>query len=405
MPLARGERMGSSQGWLFQVADYGAAYPGAFIASLRALETPCRVLGLSLGFVFSSRVQDPPWLSGLRRDGFPVHVLGAGDPLAARTRALRTLAARHGPTILHTHFGTFDVPAALAALGSRGRTRVVWHAHNALPRGRSFRSAVKDVAKLAVLGRWAWLATASPALIDEAVAHGFPRSRARHVSNGVDLGHATRTRLGREAFRHALGISPDAVVVLAFGWEPHRKGIDLALAALREGAPGPTEPVLLAVGAERLRAYLVEAGGGAIPRRIRFFGQREDVGDLYAAADVFLSASREEGFSYALGEALANGLPVVASDIPGTRWARAAPGVELFRSGDAASLGGALRRSFARPAAEREAAAAGARRFAREQLALAAWARRVADVYRTALEEAPAWPRSADPLEASGART
>ena len=70
---------------------------------------------------------------------------------------------------------------------------------------------------------------------------------------------------------------------------------------------------------------------------------------LYAAADVFVSASRHEGYSYAVGEALACGLPVVLSDIDGTRLFTRAPGAFTFPPGDSPALAAQLDRVLADP--------------------------------------------------------
>lgn len=80
------------------------------------------------------------------------------------------------------------------------------------------------------------------------------------------------------------------------------------------------------------RARLVIVGGGELESELRrlaadqgvagqveFTGQVDDVGAHLAAADVFVSASRSEGMPVSVLEAMAWGLPVVASDIPGNR--------------------------------------------------------------------------------------
>ena len=52
-------------------------------------------------------------------------------------------------------------------------------------------------------------------------------------------------------------------------------------------------------------------------RRVSFLGRREDVSELLQAADLFVLPSRNEGSSNAVLEAMATGLPVIATDVGG----------------------------------------------------------------------------------------
>ena len=52
---------------------------------------------------------------------------------------------------------------------------------------------------------------------------------------------------------------------------------------------------------------------------VRFWGHRDDIADFYKSADLFIFLSKQEGLSAAVMEAMATGLPVIASDIRGCR--------------------------------------------------------------------------------------
>jgi len=223
--------------------------------------------------------------------------------------------------------------------------------------------------------------------MQEMIGCGFPARRACYIPNGVDLDHATTPRDGREAVRRELGVRDGATLALLFGWDPLRKGVDVALDAVAALARGEVEVVLALVGTEPMDALVRERLGGAVPPWLRVVRPRQHVADLYAAADVFISASRAEGYPYALGEALANGLPVVVSDIPGCEWAREIPGPRFFPSGDAIALAAALAEVARWPAERRARHAQEARSLAYGRLSLASWAERVAALYRRALDE------------------
>ena len=371
---------------VLHLADYGGAYSGNFVASLRALSGPCDALGLRLAFAFSESKVARPWIDALRAGGTPVHLLRREGSLSERTSAVGRISTEENAAILHSHFGTYDLPATLAA--ARGGQQVVWHMHSPLDEVRPLHAVAKDAIKLRVFGRSAHAAAVSTAILEEAIRHGFPAARASYIPNGVDLAHATGTSLGRDELRRQFGIAPSQRVMLAFGWDPLRKGIDVILDAAAALARDGGDRLLLLVGTERLHELLAARFGGTLPAWLRTIAPQQHVGDLYAAADAFVSASRVEGFPYALGEALANGLPSVVSDIPGVEWAREVGAARFFTSGDAASLADGLRDVTSWTAAEIAPRAAEAKAFARDRLSLSAWAGRVAQVYRTALEMA-----------------
>ena len=87
---------------------------------------------------------------------------------------------------------------------------------------------------------------------------------------------------------------------------------------------------------------------------MQFLGHRSDVGDLLAAADEFVFPSLYEGLGGAMLEAMARGLPIVASDIPALREVTDPDGARLVPRGSAAALAKAIDELLADPQ-EREA--------------------------------------------------
>ena len=98
------------------------------------------------------------------------------------------------------------------------------------------------------------------------------------------------------------------------------KGYREMIAAARSLFAAGRDFRLLAVGSGKDEAPIRQAVGDAgLTERIIFLGWRDDVADLYAAADVFVFASHREGLPIAPIEAMASGLPVLASALPGCR--------------------------------------------------------------------------------------
>ena len=119
----------------------------------------------------------------------------------------------------------------------------------------------------------------------------------------------------RAAARSELGLGEDDVAALFVAELEQRKDPLLAAsaadAAARRGAP----LVLLIAGTGSLAPRVASMSGP----NVRALGFRDDVARLYAAGDIFVLPSSREGMSMALLEAMAHGLAVVASDIPGNQ--------------------------------------------------------------------------------------
>jgi glycosyltransferase involved in cell wall biosynthesis len=115
--------------------------------------------------------------------------------------------------------------------------------------------------------------------------------------------------------------------------------------------------------------------------RVAFAGERRDVPELLAGADVFVLPSRSEGHPVSLLEAMAAGVPVVASRVGGVpeQIADGATGL-LVEPGDSAALAAALRRLTADPSLRRRLGAAGRLR-AERAFDLAAFRRAHLEVY------------------------
>jgi glycosyltransferase involved in cell wall biosynthesis len=138
------------------------------------------------------------------------------------------------------------------------------------------------------------------------------------IYNGADIPNGLETPGSRDVLITEFSLPSDATIVLSVGRLSNQKGFDLLLKAaphlLRDF---PTLRFLIAgEGADRqcleetIRAY------GLIDR-VFLLGQRTDISRLLSASDLFLFPSRYEGQPFALVEAIAAGLPVVAAAASG----------------------------------------------------------------------------------------
>lgn len=168
-------------------------------------------------------------------------------------------------------------------------------------------------------GRMLLILGNSDAIARELAEEGVSSDRLRVIKNGLDAAEFTPTR-SRLAMRAALGIPQDALVLISVAnlikYEGHDDLLDaLALAGDRIGRNWR----LLCVGRDDgLGASLKKrAQALGIGDNIVFLGSRQDVPDLLQASDISILASHEEGFSNAVIEAMAIGIPMVATAVGG----------------------------------------------------------------------------------------
>ncbi len=107
-------------------------------------------------------------------------------------------------------------------------------------------------------------------------------------------------------------------MLVAAGRLTRQKGFDLLLQALPAVvAQMPDLRLLIAGEGPERRALAGQAARLRLQERVRFLGARDDLEALFAAADGFVLPSRSEGSPYVLLEAMALGLPVVATEVGG----------------------------------------------------------------------------------------
>ena len=147
--------------------------------------------------------------------------------------------------------------------------------------------------------------------------------KATLIGNGIDVaGFLARVSAdARLRVRKEFGISNEAFVLVKVARLERLKGHDFLLQGLRRFVTRANrEVVALFVGIgkdeEHIRAAVERMG---LQRVVHFTGYRHDIPDILAAADVSVLTSLYEGVPRALMESMALGLPVVATDAPGTR--------------------------------------------------------------------------------------
>jgi glycosyltransferase involved in cell wall biosynthesis len=194
----------------------------------------------------------------------------------------------------------------------------------------------------------------SASLLEIAAGLGVAREKLQVVGNGVDTGKFHP--VDRVDARRALAIPEGAKVLVSVGGLTERKGfhrvIEL-LPALRREVPGLLFLIIGGASAEgdwgpQLRQQVGELG---LEDCVRFLGTMppEQLKQPLSAADVFVLATRNEGWANVFLEAMACRLPVVTTDVGGNREVVCRDELgEVVPFGDAPALQAALTRALAR---------------------------------------------------------
>lgn len=237
-------------------------------------------------------------LEHMRRDISALH-----DVLAVRE--LRRLIERVRPHLIQLNSSKSGAVGRIAAVGTR--VPIVFTAH-----GWAFSTTERGAHLYAVVERM--LAPLASAIVCVSAA-----DRARALANHV--GKPSRLHVihnGVEALPHpfARGAWPDRPRLACVARLSPPKDVPLLLRALAR--PGLEPWTLDIIGDGPLRAAVEEAVAAlGLDERVRLLGDRRDVVPYLLGSDALVLPSRWEGFPYAILEAMAVALPVVASDVGG----------------------------------------------------------------------------------------
>jgi glycosyltransferase involved in cell wall biosynthesis len=255
-----------------------------------------------------------PYATDLETAGIPVTVLNKRfkfDPIAYSR--LRSLLKKHQPDVLHTWLFAANAYGRLAA-GRRPSFPVVVSERCV----DSWKAGWQLWLDRKLINRTTRLVGNSRSVADFYCDLGVPMEKLAVVHNGIDL--PVYPADARENVRRELGLAPQTHVCGFIGRLASQKRVmDLIWAfELIRVMHGDVAFVIVGDGPDRGKLeYFVRSL--EVGPRVKFLGHREDATRLLPALDVFWLASDFEGLSNSVMEAMAAGLPVVASDIPPNR--------------------------------------------------------------------------------------
>jgi glycosyltransferase involved in cell wall biosynthesis len=311
--------------------------------------------------------------------------------------ALIRLARRFRPDVVHTHTAKAGFLGRQAALAVRPRPAIVhtFHGHVlegyfSAPKSRAYLELERAMARASDR-----LIGVSQATVDDLVRLGVARpEKFRVLPLGLDLDPLAGPGEGlRAEARAELGVGEGEILLVFVGRVVPIKRLDLLLRALARAREAEPRLRLALVGDGEERPQLErQAAELGIADAVHFLGYRRELRPLFAAADLAVLSSDNEGTPVSLIEAAAAGLAAVTTDAGGVREVVTEETGIVVPRGDEEALAAALVRMAGEPELRRSCGLAASRRACERYGA----ARLIGDVDALYTELAAARPAGAE---------
>jgi glycosyltransferase involved in cell wall biosynthesis len=251
--------------------------------------------------------------------------------------------------LVHTHFLRENY-IALLAKGKNPKPAVVYTNHLLAANDRLTRLSNRLLAK-----RQDGVIAVCDAGRAQLIENGLDAEKIEVIHHGVDPADWAPSPEGRRGETRAeLGAGADCFVLLCAARFSPEKGHEFLLRSLKRLRELTTRPFLLALAGdgELLDAVKARARELDLEDSLRFLGFRADMAALYQGGDLFVNPSAEEALGFGLLEAMAAGLPLLATDVGGVSDVvnEQTDCGKLVPYGDVEAMAGAMRELMENPA-------------------------------------------------------
>ena len=320
------------------MSNFKAKCSGNFINSLLALANNGKdCYNFYFLFPLLDDGTEASWVSYIKKYGYEVIMFDDKASDEANTQLLFELIDKYKIDMIHNHFSCLG-NICLWNKELRSKVEILYHDHMDYTPGIPMFPQVKKHIKTAK--RYREYGSGVISVMKRKHRGYFLTPKRWWIPNGVSFQRNVDHSMTREECRDLLNIHQDEKLCLFLGWDVYRKGLDVAINALQIVRKQGYNVILgLAGFGENIsdeQIKIIEGKIGFNPKQegVRFLDAWEDMFALHRASDVFLSASRNEAFPYAILEAISQNIPVVTSNISGARWSKEYSKSFMFPSGN-----------------------------------------------------------------------
>lgn len=322
------------------VSLYMGPYISNYINSELALDERFRKDGNLLIHIFPKDVEHFAWVDLFRERGYVLYFVDVCPCTWKSISTFRQIFKKEKINLIHVHFCGWDIDARLAA----PTIPTVWHQRMSVNLDTVKRRFYHKL-MYKVVGRFKTHHIAISDAVNKAIT-SLTSNKCYFIPDGIDF-----SRLHLEEAKPINHSKPCKILLFAFS--AIGKGVDIAINACEILNRDQQTVELQIVTQENTDQYLA-ANYPVLPPWLKVLTPISNVSEYYNDADVFLSASRSEGFCNALLEAIYCGRPCVYSDIPGTRWAGDFAGTFMYEVESPESLAEAIKNCISIPLTEED---------------------------------------------------
>ena len=291
---------------ILHYANYTGPYKGNFVQSLTNLDSKLNSNGDKMFWLLEDDVSRFDWPNELIEKGINLSFINAFKTNSIKK--IREFILNNKIDVVHIHFISLRVLFTFYyALKGLKNVKYFVHLHNHFPNN-------KTVLRKHLLKNATFICC-SDSVADGLCNLNFPKDRIKVVQNAIDF---SRLDTNVDEEKYLKYFDNNSYKVLLFGFDFYRKGTDIALKAVNNLVKSGMNIMLYISVAANMEFVVNEIKKifNSIPDWVVLLPPCNSVSIYYKNTDLFVSASREEGFCYALIEAAYCETEVAATKIP-----------------------------------------------------------------------------------------
>ena len=333
------------------MSDFNPKCSGNFIGSLLHLGEKCKKEGITPIFMFPLNADgsEAVWLDYIRHNKiFGEHTVLIYDGSKSNdelTEYLFKIIDEYQIDLIHSHFSAMET-VLVWNRELQKRVKILFHDHMDYVAEEPVMPQLKRQIKRSKRYREYGIGVIS---VMKRKHRGYLFTPKKwYIANAITFERNVEYSESRNEIRKSLQLNDDDILCLFLGWDIYRKGLDVAIKGVLEARKVNEHIKLGVVGfgknpsEEALKKIKKVVGFDPIQEGIIFVDYFEDMFALHRASDVYISASRTEAFAYGILEAISQNVPVVISDINGTKWAKKYSKCISFKSENSNDLAKAI---------------------------------------------------------------